>query len=419
MDVSRMARPTSDTRLRIIVLGFLVREPTGGLAWAYLNYLCGLMELGHDVYYLEDSSDRPSCYGADLSGPSTDPAYGLSFAARVLGNIGLGDRWGYYDAHTKTWQGPRKNDALVLCQTAELVLNVSGYNPIRDWLKSIPARAIIDIDPGFTQIRNLTNAAFRRHCADHTAFFSIGKNIGKPSCLIPDDGFPWQPIHQPVSLSAWPHVPAMRDGRYTTVMTWESSAHPLEYGNLRLEMKKSVSFAPLIDLPSRVGSIFELAIRARSESTLSMLRDANWGFANIDAVSSDPWTYQEFIQQSRAELGITTAGYLTTRCGWFSERSIGYLASGRPVLQQDTGFPDWLPCGAGVFAFRSAEEAAQAIARIESDYDAHCRAARELAEEYFAAPRVLNPLIEAAMSSVNAHELNSSDAEIRSSSAAG
>jgi hypothetical protein len=407
-------RRISDNRLRIVVLGFLVREPTGGLAWAYLNYLYGLTELGHDVYYLEDSSDRPSCYGPDLSGPGTDPGYGLGFAARVLGRLGLGDRWAYYDAHTGAWQGPRAGDALALCQTAELLLNISGYNPVRDWLKSVPARAIIDIDPGFIQIRNLTNPAFRRHCADHTAFFTIGKNIGKPFCLIPSDGFPWQPIHQPVSLAAWPRVPAPRDGRYTTVMTWESSARPLEYGDLRLEMKKSVSFAPMIDLPSRVGRIFELAVRARSAASLSALRRTGWGIADIDAVSRDPWTYQGFIQRSRAEFGITTAGYLTTRCGWFSERSIGYLASGRPVLQQDTGFAEWLPCGAGVFAFRSAEDAAGAIARIESDYDAHCRAARELAAEYFAAPRVLTPLVEAAMAgpAASAQSATSSYAEI-------
>lgn len=407
-------RPISDNRLRIIVLGFLVREPTGGLAWAFLNYLYGLMELGHDVYYLEDSYDRPSCYGPDLSGPGTDPGYGLGFAARVLGRLGLGERWAYYDAHTGEWRGPRADDASTLCQTAELVLNISGYNPMRDWLKSVPARAIIDLDPGFMQIRNLTNLAFRRHCADHTAFFTIAKNIGKSLCLIPDDGFPWQPILQPVSLAAWPHVPAPCEGRYTTVMAWESSARPLEYGDLRLEMKKSVSFAPLIDLPSRAGHIFELAVRAQSAAQLSALRRAGWGIADIDAVSRDPWTYQAFIQSSRAEFGITTAGYLTTRCGWFSERSVGYLASGRPVLAQDTGFADWLPCGAGVFAFRSVEDAADAIARIESDYDTHCRAARELATEYFAAPRVLTPLIEAAMAAprVSTQSLIGGSAEI-------
>jgi hypothetical protein len=392
-----VTRPTSDNRLRIIVLGFLIREPTGGSAWAWLNYLCGLVEMGHDVYYLEDSYDRPSCYGPDLSGPSTDAEYGLGFAARVLGRYDLGERWAYYDAHTRRWRGPRADDALDLCKTADLVLNITGYNPIRDWLKSVPARAFIDLDPGFMQIRNLTNPVFRRHCADHTAFFSIGQNIGKPSCLVPDDGFPWQPIRQPVPLRMWPQVPAPRDGRYTTVMTWESSARPLEYGDLRLEMKKSVSLAPLMDLPNRMGSIFELAVRAQSDAPLSMLRQAGWEIANIGAVSRDPWSYQAFIQRSKAEFGVTTVGYLTSQCGWFSERSVGYLASGRPVLAQNTGFPEWLPCGAGVFAFRSVEEAADTITRIESDYGFHCRAARELAIEYFAAPRVLAPLIEAAM----------------------
>jgi len=227
--------------------------------------------------------------------------------------------------------------------------------------------------------------------------FSFGGNIGKPDCKIPDDGFPWRPTRQPISMGAWPEHPAPREGLYTTVMSWESSRQPLEYCALKLEMKKSISLAPIIDLPARVGKIFELAVRAKSFEPLSELRKLGWRIADIDAVTRDPWAYQAFIQRSRAEFGVTTAGYLTTRCGWFSERSVCYLASGRPVLQQDTGFAEWLPCGTGAFPFRSAAEVANAIARIEGDYYAHCRAARELATEYFAAPRVLVPLIEAAM----------------------
>jgi hypothetical protein len=184
-------------------------------------------------------------------------------------------------------------------------------------------------------------------------------------------------------------------------MAWESWSRPYEFGDLRLEKKKSISFAPMIDLPSRVGPIFDLAIRANSEAPLAALRRAGWGIADIDAVSRDPWTFQAFIQRSRAEFGIATAGYLTTRCGGFYERSVAYLASGRPVLHQDTGFGEWLPCGAGVFSFGTVEEAADAIARIEADYEAHCRAARELAVEYFSAPRVLVPLIEAAMAGIS------------------
>lgn len=160
---------------------------------------------------------------------------------------------------------------------------------------------------------------------------------------------------------------------------------------------KSQSFPPLMELPDRLGRIFEIAVRSQSAAPVSALQNAGWEIADINAVSLNPSTYQTFIQRSRGEFGIAKVAYVATQCGWFSERSVGYLATGRPVLHQDTGFGEWLPCGAGVFSFGTVEEAADAIARIEADYEAHCRAACELAAEYFAAPRVLVPLIDAAM----------------------
>jgi hypothetical protein len=386
----------SENRLRIIVLGFLIRLPMGGLSWHYLNYVHGLAEMGHDVYYIEDSYDRPACFGPDASGPTTNANYGLRFASEAFSRLGLADRWAYYDAHANEWKGSRARDAVALCKTADLVLHVSGLNPLRDWLGAVPVRALIDTDPGFTQIRNLTNPAYRRGCEAHTVFFSFGENIGKPDCSIPHDGFPWQPTRQPISLEAWPYLPAPDHAPYTTVMSWESFDAPFEFGELRLGMK-SESFKSLIELPSFVGRIFEIAVRANSASSIAALRQAGWGIADIDSVSCDPWKYQNFIQQSRAEFGVAKAGYAATRCGWFSERSAAYLASGRPVLHQDTGFSQWLPIGEGVHSFHSVNDAVDAIRRIEVDYEFHCRRAREVAIEYFAAPLVLGPLIEAAM----------------------
>jgi hypothetical protein len=179
-------------------------------------------------------------------------------------------------------------------------------------------------------------------------------------------------------------------------MQWETFPGPVQYDRLRLATK-SESFEPFRQLPSQLGPIFEIAVRSRWKSPHAMLRQAGWGIADIDGISRDPWAYQAFIQGSKAEFGIAKAGYVETRSGWFSERSAAYLASGRPVLHQDTGFPDWLPCGKGVFAFRSPEDVIDGVSRVDADYDAHCRAARELAEEFFAAARVLPPLIEAAM----------------------
>jgi hypothetical protein len=385
----------ADNRLRVIVLGFLIREPTGGQAWHYLNYVHGLARLGHDVYYIEDSDDHPMCFDPSLSRATADASYGLRFAAAAFDRLGLSDRWAYYDAPNKEWRGSRASDARSLCETADLVLNVSGVNPLRDWLAKIPARAIIDTDPGITQIRNLADPLNRARCAAHTAFFSFGENIGNPFCSVPADGFSWRATRQPVSLDAWFGAPGQCEGKYTTVMQWDSFSEPYEFGELRFAMK-SASFRPFMPLPSQVGGIFELAVRAPSH-VISVLRAAGWGIADIDAVGADPWSYQAFIAASKAEFGIAKEGYAVTRCGWFSERSAGYLASGRPVLHQDTGFPAWLPCGRGVIPFRSPEDVVAAILDLDENYDAHCRAARELAVEYFAARRVLPPLIEAAM----------------------
>jgi hypothetical protein len=182
-------------------------------------------------------------------------------------------------------------------------------------------------------------------------------------------------------------------------MQWETFLEPVEYAGLRLA-NKSDSFRSFGELPRRLGPIFEIAVRSRWTSPDAMLRQAGWVIADIDAISRDPWAYQAFVQHSKGEFGIAKAGYVETRCGWFSERSAAYLATGRPVLHQDTGFSDWLPCGKGVLPFRSPEEVIEAISRIEADYDVHCRAARELAEEFFAAHRVLPPLIEATMASL-------------------
>jgi hypothetical protein len=382
----------------VIVLGSLIREPTGGNAWANLSYVHGLAELGHDVYYVEDSDDYPACYDPRISAATTDPTYGLRFAANTFARLGLGDRWAYYDAHDDEWKGARARDARALCKSADLIVSYSGMwgNPLREWLQTVPRRSMIDGDPGFTQVRNLVDPMFRRRCEAYTAFFTIGANIGKPHCTIPADGFPWETTRPPISLAAWPCVPVPLNARYTTVMQWETFPKPMRYGDLSLATK-SESFQAFADLPRRLGPIFEVGVRSRWASPDAMLRRAGWEIADIDGISRDPWAYQSFIQRSRAEFGIAKAAYVETQSGWFSERSAAYLASGRPVLHQDTGFPDWLPCGKGVFAFRSPDEVIDAVSRIDSDYDVHCRAARELAAEYFSGERVLPPLIDAAM----------------------
>ncbi len=383
-------------RLRIVVLGYVVRGPIGGLAWHHLQYVLGLRDLGHDVYFVEDSDDYPSCYDPARGVVDKDPSYGLHFAARAFERLGLGERWCYYDAHTDTWMGPLASRVHEVCESAELLLNLSGVNPLRSSLAEVPRRAFVDTDPAFTQIRHLTDSHARALAAAHNSFFTFAENIGRDDCFVPADGFAWQPTRQPVQLDAWAVTPGRREGSWTTVMQWDSY-RSREYEERRYGMK-SDSFELFADLPGRAGPLFEIALGSES-APRDLLRAKGWRLLDPLEVTRDPWSYQEFIRGSKAEWSVAKHGYVASRSGWFSERSAAYLASGRPVLTQQTGFSDWLGTGAGLLAFETIEEVLVGIEEIDAAYKHHCRAARDLAEEFFDARKVLTYLLERALRS--------------------
>lgn len=409
--LQRISQNNFDTvsHLRIIVLGYIVRGPLGGMAWYNLQYLMGLTRLGHEVYFVEDSDDYPSCYDPARGFTDTDPTYGLQFATHTFKRIGLGDRWAYYDAHTSRWLGPCADRILDICATADLLLNIGGVNPLRPWFMQIPARTFIDSDPVFIQIRHLTDPAARNLAKQHTAFLSCAENIGLNRSAIPNDGLPWQATRSPIVLDAWPATPAPAQGKFTTVMQWES--YPAqEYGGVRYGMK-SDSFEPYMNFPEKAGRIFELAVSG-SSTPIALLDSKGW--VVCEPPTQNPWTYQHYIQQSKAEFSVAKHGYVVSRSGWFSERSACYLASGRPVLIQDTGFSDWLQTGAGAISFSTPEEALAGIEEINSRYEFHCQAARAIAEEYFDARKVLPRLIECAMNPKPAPPANSIEANLDS-----
>jgi hypothetical protein len=387
------------SRLQIIVLGYIVRGPLGGMTWSDLTYVLGLAGLGHDVYFIEESGDSPwCCYDPTRQITDSDPTYGLQFAAETFARVGLGlsERWAYYDAHTSRWFGPCANRILDICTTADLVLNLAGVNPLHPWFINIPARAFIDKDPVFTQIRHLSDPAAITLAQQHTTFFSFAENFGSDRSVIPMDGLAWQGTRHPIFLDAWPATPAPAEGNFTTVMQWDS--YPaLEHRGLRYGMK-SDSFAPYLSLPERASDILELALGGAT-APRDLLRSKGWKLRDPIEGSASPWTYQAYIQQSKAEFSVAKHSYVVSRSGWFSERSAAYLASGRPVVIQETGFSDWLPTGAGVLPFSSPEEALAGIEEVNSRYAFHCKAARAIAEEYFDSRKVLPRLIEKAMNS--------------------
>lgn len=382
-------------QLRIVVTGYILRWPLGGNAWPYLQYVLGLARMGHEVYYVEESGESPyCCYDVDTGESNSDPSYGLRFTSAAFDSVGLGSSWAYYDAHQDEWHGPCASQILGVCRSADLLLRLPAIADfLRPWLAEIPVRALIDTDPVFTQLRHLRDPEALSDARRYNAWFSFGENIFRGTAQVPDDGLPWRATRQPVVLDAWKVTPGQPAARFTSVLKWESyrdgHCDGVHYG------MKAESFAPYMDLPQSVSVALELAVGGDT-TPKAELKENGWVVQNPVEVTRDLWSYQDYIRRSTAEFSIAKSGYVVSRSGWFSERSAVYLASGRPVVAQDTGFGDWLETGSGIVGFATPKQAITAIEEINTRYAFHCNAARELATEYFDATKVLAALIDSA-----------------------
>ena len=379
--------PRSAERLRIVVLGYVVRGPMSGMVLSDLQYVLGLRQLGHDVFFVEDAHDYPMCFDPRDRSVSFDPTYGMEVATRLFRSVGF-DRWAYYDAPNGRWLGPGGDAAVAACAAADLTIDLAGVNPIRPWIGRRGRLVLVDKDPVFTQLRHVEEAS---GSLPHHAFFTFAGNIGKATCTVPDDGLPWRPTRHPVFLDMWPVTPPPRRPRFTTVMQWES--YPAREHGGRTYGTKSTSMERYLDLPSRLGVPVEAALSG--DAPRSRLREGGWRLVDPEDAIPTAAAYQRFLQRSSGELAVAKHGYVVTNSGWFSERSACYLASGRPVVVQDTGFGTWLPEGKGVVAFQSPDEACAGVEAVLADHDGHAAAAREAAAS-FSADVVLDALIEAA-----------------------
>ena len=187
--------------MRIVVLGYIVRGPIGGLVWHHLQYVMGLARLGHDVRFIEDSDDYPGCDDPQKNITDIDPTYGLRFTADAFASVGLADKWAYHDAHTSQWFGPAAHDAKDFCRSADVVLNISAINPLREWTADIPIRILIDTDPVFVQVRHMQKSDARQLALGHNSFFTFATNVESGTARLPDDGFVWRSTRQPVVLT--------------------------------------------------------------------------------------------------------------------------------------------------------------------------------------------------------------------------
>jgi hypothetical protein len=377
--------------VHIVVLGYIVRGPLGGLVWHHLQYVLSLKQMGHEVLFLEDSDNYASCYDPSSFAITTNPAYGLGFLKGVFKKFGLDNNWAYFDEHTNTWFGKSKQEVNAFCNKASVVLNLSGMNPVREWWCKIPNRAFIDTDPAFVQIRHLEDANARALASQHSHFFSFGENIGKAGCTIPNDGFHWLATRQPAYLPAWEVQSLSINAKWTSVMQWDSYAEK-KFNGQTFGMK-SLSFKELMNLPAHVrNEQIEIAMGSPT-APVEELKQKGWQIISSMIPTQTPWTYQQYIAASKGEWSVAKQGYVATSSGWFSERSLCYMASGKPVIVQDTGFTDFLEAGNGLLAFTNLREAIGCMEKVNKDYSYQCTQARRIVEENFEGTKVLNHLL--------------------------
>jgi hypothetical protein len=372
----RIAEP-----LKILLSGMVAGDPgQGGATWAVLQYLFGLEAAGHEVVLVEPVDGERLAAGAPTA------SYFESLAM-------LEGRAALLEVGGESTLGLDYRELLDFARDADLLLNVSGMLRDERLLGSIPVRAFLDLDPGFNQVWQAQGVEMGFDL--HTHFVTVGARVGEPGCPIPTLGRDWIPTLPPVALGCWPEASAApRRSAWTSVGHWRSYGSTA-YGGIDYG-QRAHSLRTLIDLPRRSDARFELALGIHPDEAgdLAALAANGWQLVDPAVVAGSPADYADFVSGSRGELGVAKSGYVATRSGWFSDRSACYLASGRPVVAQDTGFDALLPVGSGLLAYADAAGAAAAIEAVESDRRAHERGARELAAEYLDSGRVLTRLLE-------------------------
>jgi hypothetical protein len=369
--------------------------PLAGVSYQFLHYLIGLQALGYDVYYVEESGGR-WVYDPDLNDISGDPRGNISRIAPVLAAHGLADRWSYSGPDGKLY-GLSETQLARVFRSADVFLNVTASQQIEGKWLSIPRRIYIESDPFPAQVKAAAGDEFTvQMLAAHDTHFTFGENVGTDRCLLPDAGIRWLPTRQPVDISEWFDAELPPGPRFTTVTTWHNKGKDLEYGGDTYFWTKDREYRRFIELPQHRPGLFELAVGTDAEGEY-LLDQHGWHHPRTSlAVSHDMATYRRYIQGSLGEFTVARDQYVRPGTGWFSDRSACYLAAGRPVITQDTGFGATLPTGAGLFAFTTMDDILAAVDAIKSDYARHRRAAKEIAEEYFAAPKVLASLMDRA-----------------------
>ena len=399
--------------LRLVVMGIVGRTPLAGVSWQVLHFLEGFRRLGYDVYYIEDTGgwaynplQKTHGNGSENTHAS-NCQYAVNYVAQLMSSFGLQDRWAYRSRVDDRFFGLSQTQVSRVFESADALVNLTGSTHLFEEHIRVPVRIYLETDPVTRQIELVQGD---RKAIDlleaHTHYFTYGENFGSPDCSVPLTRFNYQPTRQPIVLDWWMSDPRLGSELndqpnvrtcFTTIAKWRQPGKDIEWNGETYSWSKHVEFLKFIDLPRRSGQEFELALAwedEKDEEAIPQLKSHGWRVIDAISLSLNIAPYREYILSSRGEFTVAKDQNIRLRSGWFSDRSACYLAAGKPVVTQDTAFGNLLPIGRGLFAFRTMDDILTAIETIQSDYEQHCRAAREIAEEYFDAENVLRSLIE-------------------------
>jgi len=376
---------------RVVVLGMLAKMPVPGVAWQTLHYLEGLRRLGCDAWYVETHGRTPSMLMTHEHDDAS--ARAAAFVETTMARFGFGDRWAFHALHHDgRCFGISRRELERLYGSAALLINLHGGTQPLPELVASERLVYVETDPVALQVELHDDvAATLDFLAPHQAFFTFAENLGAPDCGLPVDArFDLRPTRQPVVLDWWEERAAAGD-EFTTIGNWRQAWREVRFSGETYHWSKHLEFARFLDLPARTGARFELALSAFGEDDRELLRSHGWRVRPAAQLDLDG--YRDFVCGSAAEFTVAKDQNVRLRSGWFSDRSATYLAAGRPVLTQDTGFGCALPTGEGLFAVDDAEQAAEAVERVLAEPARQRRAAREIARERFAHDVVLRPLL--------------------------
>jgi hypothetical protein len=379
-------------KLKIVVGGYAIGFPLGGQIWSMLHWVLGLTKLGHEVIFVEDTSDWALPFDPVKGYSSVDSAFGRGILNAIFQDKGLPKRWAYYSQFEDRLYGLERADLEKFCSHADLFLNLSGVIPLRDIFMKARVKAIVDTDPVFTQYKIENDSWTRDYYNAHDLMFTFGHNIPTRTTGLPLSGIEWRPTRPPVVLDEWNPGNGAVHG-FTTIGSWDSKGRDIVVNGEQLSWRKCIRYEQIIDLPSSFPHVPLGLTMSGMKEDAQRFASHGWTVRDALVISRDPLQYQDYIAESMAEFTMAKEQNVRLKSGWFSDRSACYLAAGRPVIVEDTGFGTYLPIGEGILTFGSLDQAKSAMEDVVKAYPQHRRAARRIAEEYFDSRAVLSDLL--------------------------